>query len=520
MTSDGLAGGAAGRGPETAQGAPGDVRCAWLAPALAVAAALLVLVHATQWGLRATPAQKDASLVDRVVSRLTAADLLLAAAFALWCADTVRKRAWRRVSHLPAPAALFVAWAALSLIPALKGREGREILVKPFDGAVEVLQLAEYLVAAYLVFRWAARRTRGAAALMAALFVATTANVGLALWQYLRPAEAVSAMRVAGAFGNRNVLAGYLALAAPLLMGYALGARCWALRAWAGLIALASLLVVTAGGPFAGMVLGLLIVLYLHRRWLIVPVGAAVIVLLVGVFPHHTPRRNDLLLYESVALYRTEDRAGALGTRLAEARAKAAEHRGGVLRLTRALFGEAPLDRAELRRLADALPTEADTSWPWQQRYQEWQAAANMVVASPLFGVGAGSYQANVEAYRQYAGGQPLPAKMAGVNLMEEDALSLYAVWAACLGLPGLFLLFWLVLRHAVAAAEALAAEDAGVRGLALGCTGALAALAVSGVFTDFLVRGVGFTLSLVLALAAAAIDAARSEQTVLERGA
>jgi len=478
--------------------------------ALVVLTVLIILLHATQWGLvpqgadKASPAESVktglALRVHALLSRVTPAEPLVLIAFVLWIVDTVLKRDWRRPLALSLPAVLFIAWAGLSLIPALKGRQAASFTLASREGLINIGQLIEYFVAAYLVFVYVLRRDRGLHVAMIALFVAVSATLAFAGVQYLQPADEVPAWRVCAAFGNRNVLAAFLALTVPLVSGYALGSGRWGLRLWALVLAVAALCLVTAGGQFAALVIGLAAAAGIFRRWLVGPVLLVAAVLWLVVFPHYLPRRNDGLLLESVMPYRTTDEAGALGDRFDEAAGMAQARQRNLASLMALLYRRSPLDRDALKRLVGDLPGEAEHSWRWQQRYREWQAAANMALASPLLGVGVGGYQVNVNAH--YAGAFPLPAKMGGVNLMEEDALSMYAVWTACLGV---LLFLWLLLDHGIRAGRGLVAESAERRGAALGALCAVLALAVSGVFTDFLVRGLGITLALVLAVAASA---------------
>jgi len=420
-----------------------------LPSALVVLAVLIILLHATQWGLlpkraaqvpaeaagvssQASPSTpggaESPSRVRALLSRVTPAEPLVLIAFVLWIVDALLKRDWRRPLALSLPAVLFIAWAGLSLIPSLKGRQDVPLAPALREGLINVGQLIEYFVAAYLVFVYVLRRQRGLRVAMIALFVSVSATLLFAGVQYLQPADEVPAWRVCAAFGNRNVLAAFLALAVPLVWGYALGCGCWGLRLWAAALALAALCVMTAGGQFAALVIGLAAAAGIFRRWLVGPVLLVAAVLWLVVFPHYLPRRNDGLLLESVMPYRT-----AAG--MAQARQR------NLASLMALLYGRSPLDRDALKRLVGDLPGEAEHSWRWQQRYREWQAAANMTLASPLFGVGVGGYQAHVNAH--YTGAFRLPAKMGGVNLMEEDALSMYAVWTACLGVPALLLLRW-----------------------------------------------------------------------------
>jgi hypothetical protein len=118
------------------------------------------------------------------------------------------------------------------------------------------------------------------------------------------------------------------------------------------------------------------------------------------------------------------------------------------------------------------------------------------MIRSPLFGVGAGCYQRNVNQF--YSAIPKYPR-----NLLEPDTLSGILVWGASAGVPFLLILLAMLLRAGASAGGTFRSErDQSDRGLAAGILGSLAALAVVGLFSDPMVRGLGITAALILALA------------------
>lgn len=457
-----------------------------LGAALGALALLIVLLHATQGGLTfgggADKLSKDAGVV------LTPADLLLGLAVVLWGARRIVRRDW---SWPPVTAALLGAcWLGLSLVPQFKG--GDDLVVRA-SGVKHVLQFAEYFVVGVIVFYETLRCSCRRRWAVMALIVVTAAAVLAALAQYAGGTP-VSLVR-GTAFGNRNTFGCFLALSLPLLFGVALFARSWPLQLGVAALVLGGLCVTLSGGVFLALVVGLLVAAWLRGRWAFAAVAVALALTALVLLPR-LPRQNSQALLDSVLLYKEGD--------------PYAVFREDVLKIDNALTEKR---RALGEKVVHARPVtendlvqEGEYSWKWQQRYKEWQAAVNMTGRSPVFGVGAGAYQRNVNQFYNEVPKYPK-------NLMEPDALSFYFVWAASAGLPFLLFCAAMVLGAATAAARAYGAlEDAWDRGLAAGVLGSLAAVVVACVFTSPFVRGVGVTLAFVLALAWV-LDAARGEK-------
>ena len=480
----------------------------WVTATVALLLILVALVHGARWRI------EIGAKLGLPTVHVTGADILIWVAFIIWLAHCIRSRHLRAFCEVPFAVCLLLGWVILSAIPALKGSNSG-ITVAKAAALREFIKLFEIFVAAYLLYAVFSHRGWMLRAVILALFVGASASVLWACYQYARTERA--AMWVSGAFSNRNTLAAYLALILPLLFGYALWSRRLLWRAWVGLLILASLFVVSAGGQFAAMVIGLIVVAFLFRRRLALSLGIFVILLVALVFPH-MPRNNSRLLFESVALYRAEDLAGALKGALEKAQTESKSRIENLDKIN-TIMTSAPVE-TPMRQTPLELPGAHNYSWPWQQRYQEWQAAGNMIVASPLFGVGAGSYQDNVNRFYQYEYGIKLPPKYAGVNLREDDALSMYSVWGSSVGLPALLFMLLIVLHFFVRAVKGFRNPEPDWRGLSAGGIGALVALCIAGVFTDYLVGGVGITLAITLGLiAASALRAREAAQSTPSEG-
>jgi len=449
-------------------------------------AILVILFHATQagvsFGTGAEKLSKDAGVV------VTAADVLLGVAALLWAARRIARRdgRWPPVTA----AALGTLWLAVSLVPALKGGDDLAVGV---SGVKHVLQFAEYFVVGGILFAETLRDPLCRRWAVWALAAATAAAVLTALVQY---AGGTPAALVRGTgFGNRNTFGLFLALALPVLFGVALFSRAWGVQLGAAVLTAVGLCVMTAGGLFLATAAGLLTAGFLRSRWAFATVAVALTLTAVFLLPR-LPRENSRLLLDSVMLYKESDPAGVFRDDVRGIEEKLTDKR-------RALGAKVMAGRPVSE---DDLVQEGEYSWKWQQRYKEWQAALNMAARSPLFGVGAGAYQRNVNAFYYEMPKYPK-------NLMEPDALSFYFVWAASAGIPFLLICAAMALGAATGAARGLAALEAPVdRGLAAGVLGALAALAVACVFTSPFVRGGGVTLALVLALGTV-LGTARKEE-------
>ena len=409
------------------------------------------------------------------------ADLVMAAAFVAWVVQRLRSRDWSPPAAAPA-ALLGTLWLVLSLVPQLKGAAAESLNVSR-AGVAKAVQFAEYYVVGAIVFTEAFALERRRKRVVWALAAVTFSALLCALWQYVSVSYGVTDVRGSG-FDSRSAFGMFLALVVPLLFGVAVFSKArWAWCVGAATVFLAMCLSL-AGGPFLAMLIGVLIVAALRGRTAFAVAAVGMLVVSLFLLPL-LPRDNGDVLLDSVLLYRTDDPHRAFGGDVQSIRARENKKRSELARA---------LARGERVTAAD-LPGESDASWRWEQRYKEWQAALRMTAASPLFGVGAGSYQHNVNRFYD------MPKYP--VNLLEPDTLNGYLVWSASAGLPFLAILLALYTRALLATARAYGSLRSWLdRGMAAGVLGALAALVVGGLFTNPLVRGVGVTVALILALA------------------
>lgn len=454
---------------------------------------LAILFHGTQASCNILGGPKGSATMF-----VSIADVLLGFAFIAWIA----RRVARRDYHWP-PVVLPLAaagWMVLSMAALLLRTKtaGSPAGVAARSGAKEIVQFSGYFIVGMAVFMEAFRSERIRRWGVAALAVAAGASVLTAALKYFGK---VPARDVAGwGFLDRHTFGMFIALAAPIIFGAALfGCNCM-LRALAIFLLLASLCVVLAGGPFLALCAGLLLVAGLRGRGAFI-VTAAGLLLVCGLLLPRLPRRNSDVLLDSVALYRTGDPYGTFNEVVPEAQERLMAKRSALVAKIR---DSQPVDSP------GEVPDESDYAWKWSQRYQEWQAAMNMMSERPLLGAGPGAYQTSIGPYFR---DMPKYAK----NLMEPDALSFYMVWGASVGVPFLLLLGWMLVGALRSAGEALFGErPAFDRGLAAGVLGSLLAFLIGGVFTDPLVRGVGITVALTLALALS-LTSARA-QTAAEK--
>lgn len=379
---------------------------------------LTLCVAPTQW-----------SLEPRPKTHLSPADLVLALTAGVWLLDLLVRRDWRRFRRLPPwPHLCFLACVAASA------------LVAPDKGAAlkDLVQYVEYFLVGAMLFE-AYLRDGGRAAVRASLTAlggATAVALGLALAHYVAGAE--DALTVRGTFGNRNVLGGFLALALPLCGAGVFGARSWLLKAALAALLLVGLTVNLAGASYAAVAVVLAGMAALRGPKLFLPVVAGLLLWQSLVLPR-LPRENDLVHFQSVALY---DAAG----------------------------------KAE-------------------RRYPDWQAAYSMTLTHPWLGVGVGNYQKHVGQYYDQVPRQTGPA--------EPDIQNLYLVLAASCGLPALFAFLAMLATAACGAARAAFLWQPSPRAaLALGVAGACCAFALTASWHPLLVRGIGLPLVFLLALA------------------
>jgi len=435
-----------------------------------------VLLHPTQASFDLLAATERAHL------NLCLVDLVIWAAFALWALQRIRRKDFIRLP-IPVAAVLGAVWLALSLIPQLKGATAGQIQVSR-AGLIKVVQFAEYFIAGYIIFVETFRKEKRRRQALALLSLAVVSAVALAWVQYLSAAVGVTDVRGTW-FDNRNTFGMFLALALPLLFGVAAFGRSCVLYAGMLILAAAALCVCLSGGAFLALCLGLLVVAFLRGRFTFVVAALALLLLITFALPHLRRPNSDVLL-DSVMLYRESDPHRIFHDDIERIRRNMGEKQS---RLARTIAEKRPVSRSELF-------SEQDYAWRWRQRYAEWQAALNMIRLSPIFGVGAGSYQANVNRFYD------MPKYP--VNLLEPDTLNGYLVWGASAGIPFLLILLAMFLTAARSAGRCFRiSSDGDERGLAAGIMGSLVALAAMGVFSNPLVRGVGVSVALILALAA-----------------
>ena len=373
---------------------------------------LILAVAPTQWSL---------PLPGSV--HLTLADLLLLAAVPVGLA------AGLRVRHLPFAHLLFLGFAALSVLFAADTRAA----VK------EWIQLALYFGAGTLL-TGAALRLSGGRGLRLAVWTVLGVGaliVALALGQYcLGPFDNPLAVR--GAFGNRNVLGGYLALLLPLAFGLLLQTASVWLRLVLGVLVLAGLSVCLSGAALLAIALALLALAARRGAAWLAGTGLVLMAGFTLLLPH-LPRANDAAAFDSLALY---DAAGQ--------------------------------------------PT---------RRYPEWQAAAVMALERPWVGQGIGGYQKQIGPFYGVVPNATGPAEPDIQNLYLVLAAS-----AGLPTVLAFLLMLWNGMADAGRGATRDGAGDEVLPGLGAGLAGALGAFALTAVWHPLLVRGIGLPLALLLA--------------------
>lgn len=382
-----------------------------------------VVLSPTQWGTRLG------------IAHLCVADVLIVCAALCWVTKVAARGDWRQCRRLPWQVPAFILPALLSVFAA-------DILPLACRDA---FKLIGYFVLGYLVYddllHHHPHRLRP---LLLVLLAVLTVQVLLAFGQYLTVQEP---LRVRGAFGNRNVLAGWLALALPVACGIGLYTSLFWLRLGLGFLVFLGLAVdLSAASCWA--VLGVTLLIAATRNWRVFALaGLAVMLWLTLVSPRigafrvagiGEPQTNEQVLFQSAAIY-------------------------------------APDGHAE-------------------RRYPGWQAAGEMILTSPWFGVGIGNYQRNVGLY---TGNKP---SFTGPS--EPDIQNLYLVIGASMGLPALMGFLALLLIPTLRVGGAAARVSGWQQGLYYGVMGGLSAFAITAVWHPLLERGIGLHLVLLLVLA------------------
>lgn len=379
---------------------------------------LTLCIAPTQWALEVRPK-----------FFLSPADLALALTAAVWLADICLARDWKRLLPLPPwTHLLFVALAgAAAMIAPFK-----LLAIKDFVQYVEYFIIGHWVFASYL-----SESERAGRRALAALGIVTALILGLALSQYF--SSGTDALHVRGSFGNRNVLGGYLALAMPMLFAGLSGVRPLWGKLLLALLLVAGLTVNLSGAAYFAIA-GAIVWMAATRgpHWFI-PV-VAVLIAWQTVVLQHLPRANDIVHFQSLALY--------------------------------------------------------NDSGTVERRYPDWQAAYSMALTHPWLGVGLGNYQKHVGQYYDNIPRQTGPS--------EPDIQNLYLVLAASAGWPAALAFLALFAGAMRAARKPGCASDADTLSVALaqGVTGSLAAFAFTAVWHPLLERGIGLPLVFLIAFA------------------
>jgi O-antigen ligase len=232
------------------------------------------------------------SFAPRAGLHVTPGDIALVLAAGVWALDTLVRRDWARLRHLPPwPHWLFVGCAAVSLLAA----PDKGAAVKDFVQYMAYFMVGSMLFESFL--REGGQRARQALAVLA---VVTGMVLALALAQYCGGGDDPLAVR--GSFGNRNVLGGFLALALPFCCAGLMGAAKGAVKAVCAAMLAAGLAVNLSGASYFAVALVLLCMAAAKgARWFL-PVAACLLLWQNAVLPR-LPRENDIVHYRSVALY-------------------------------------------------------------------------------------------------------------------------------------------------------------------------------------------------------------------------
>ncbi|MEW6356401.1 MAG: O-antigen ligase family protein [Planctomycetota bacterium] len=423
-----------------------------------------------------------AGLIDKIPSaHFTLADALVWIIFVLWIIKVIVYREIKLVRLPPLPIAVFVILACLSIIPWVNRDAGS---IDKSSALKELIQYLEYFLVAYLVIANNADTEKTFRRLVRVLIFTTTVVVAIAQMQYysdncpcvkqfathLGPLSDAAqrliivppgdAMGIRGTFSNRNVLGAFLALTLPFLWGVALAHKRGfgiVTRVWAVIITVAGLMTITSGGAMIAVLFSILAITFIRdeKFFSVLAVLVLVFAICAALFlkgplqrleAERVPRPNITLLQDSVKLYKQSD----------------AEKRG----------------------------------YGWQQRYVEWQAAVSAITAHPIFGVGIGNYQQNIN---QYYGEIDKPSE----NYMEADAMNGLLILGVTMGIPGLVAFLWILFKFQKFGAQGFSLLPPGLaKGFSLGIYGAMTSALIMSLFTSVLVRGVGLVFVILIALA------------------
>lgn len=384
-----------------------------------------VALSPTQWGWATRPDGAHLSLADGLVGL----------AMLIWVAKIILLRDWFRNWRLPWTVYGFVFAALLSIFAA----EYMGLALR------DTAQVIEYFMVAYLLYDdLLHRHPRFLRVVLWLALGAMAVNLLLAAWQYGTVANPI---RVRGAFGSRNVFAGWLALVLPVVCGVAVHTSSWRIRAGLGLVVLAGFWLDLSAPSFYTMLVVCLL-LCATRGWRLFAAAVLLATIWLAALAPRIGAFTDAQTHDSVT------------------------HAQALFRST-ALY--APDGRPE-------------------RRYPEWQSAVEMMLSRPWLGEGIGNYQRHVGLY---TGSKP---SFTGPS--EPDIQNLYLVIGSTMGLPALLFFVAMLIRPALQAGAASSLVSGWQKGLCQGVAGGLAAFACTAVWHPLLVRGIGLHLVLMLVLA------------------
>lgn len=290
-----------------------------LSSRLVYALAAIVILAPTQFAIEVMK-KNYLSLVDPLVWLV----------FCIWLIGAVKSGTLRTLKIPLVFPVLFVALSALSLIHT----------PNPIRSASKIAQLAEYFIAAFILFSAAMADEKARKTILNTFLVVSSVVILLGVVQYFR--SGVTDFQVKATFGNSNVFGGFLSLALPLMFGLSLCETSVKRRIWFLLIIGAGLVATLSGGTFLAVALAFA-VLSMARGWKYFAGYAVLLLLAVFIVLPNLPRHNLTALKDSIAPFN---------------------------------------ENGDLSR-----------------RYAEWQAAVEMTQEHPLLGVGSGCYQEKIGAF-------------------------------------------------------------------------------------------------------------------------
>ncbi len=449
---------------------------------------------------------------------VTLSDLLFFAGFVGWGVVRFKDGSlWSRLQSYPLALLGLFGVSLLSALPFLKITPpwAAAPIIDYSDAMKQLIQLGLFFVCAFIPLHDYLRVSRWRRKILAAfgIAVAVTLLVGLSEYMQLRPPAAspqtgnatISALHVDATFGfagqpagaheqigtrsNRNVLGGWLTLVLPLFFAAALWTRDTGGRITALLLCGVGAVLLLQGGLWLATIVAILALGFARGAWSFAASAAAAFVFF-GLLFWLVPQQPDQILLDSVMLRRSHDRFRTLP-----------------------VYSINP-ELDESGRPADLSQPRYS---PWEQKYIQWQPSLLILARYPLFGVGLGSYQQNINRYYRDRDFGAYDMNKASMDLMEKGANPFYAVWASETGFLGIFSVLWVFLTFVGRAVRGGMASRGGQNrlwfSLQVGACAALGAAAFGAFFTNYLVRGLGYTLVLVCALAGPEGDLPEDEE-------